>query len=225
MKKPPRVALIAAGKIAGSPITRMKFEEPKLGPVKAPSLRLASRIANSLRAGHPVSNYDEFDDCDLILISVPDEMLASVLEELPDSVASWREKIVIACSDHAGCEQLAKLARLGAATGTLAMIPGYEDRWLLLEGEKSLERHVRPIVGGLRLTPIASFQKRPYLEALECLGRQFLPCLKEASEGLRTAGIPGAEAAEIVERQVVRIMRSYFRSGSSKVKGSRERAG
>jgi hypothetical protein len=215
MKKPQRVALIGAGKLAGSPITRMRPLETQLGPVKAPSLRLASRIANSLRAGHPVSNYEEFEDCKLILISVPDAMLAPLLEELPGALSSWRGKIVVACSDTAGCEQLASLSHRGATTGTLAMIPGYEDRWFLLEGDKTVERQVRPMLAPLRVTAVGPMQKKQYLTALDCMGRQFLPCLKNASDGLRTAGIPGGEVSEIVERQAIRTMRSYFRSGKS----------
>jgi hypothetical protein len=213
MKKPPRVALIGAGKFSDSPITRMQFLETQLGPVKAPSLRVASRIANSLRAGHPVVDYEEFEDCELILISVPDPMLAQIIGELSGALNSWREKVVVVCSDHACCEQLAELASRGAATGTLAAVPGYEARWLVLEGEKAVERQVRPILAQLRVTVIGAVQKQQYLDALAGLGQQFLPCLKQASEGLRTAGIPGAEASEILERQVVRTMRSHFRSG------------
>jgi hypothetical protein len=220
MKKPPRVALIGAGKFSDSPITRMRFVEAQLGPVKAPSLRVASRIANSLRSGHPVATYEEFENCDLILISVPDPLLATMIGELATGLSTWREKVVVACSVHAGCEQLASLADCGATTGTLAMIPGYEDRWLLLEGEKAVERKIRPLLADLRVTAIGAFQKRHYLKALAGLGQQFLPCLKLAMDELKTSGIGGTEASEIVERQVARTMRSYFRSGLSTARGT-----
>jgi hypothetical protein len=42
-----------------------------------------------------------------------------------------------------------------------------------------------------------------------------MPCLKQASEALREVGIPGPEVNEIVERQVTRTMRSYYRSGKT----------
>lgn len=215
MKKPPRVALIGAGKLSASPITRLRNLGTQLGPIKAPSLRVASRIANSLRAGHPVPDYLEFDECELILVSVPDEMLPSIVEELSSVLCSWREKAVVACSDTACCGQLADLANLGAATGTLAMIPGYEDRWFLVEGDRAVERHLRPILNNFRVSVISPFQKQRFLDALRSMGDQFLPCLKQVSEELRIAGIPGPEAAEIVERRVTRTMRSYFRSGKT----------
>jgi len=150
----------------------------------------------------------------VILISVPDPMLAQIIGELSKALSSCHQKVVVACSDNACCEQLAELTNRGAAAGTLSIIPGYDDRWFLLEGDKAVERQVRPILAQLRITAVGAFRKRQYLEALESIGNQFLPCLKLATECLKTAGIPGAEASEIVERQVVRIMRSYVRSGA-----------
>jgi hypothetical protein len=213
MKKPPRVALIGAGKFALSPITRMRHLGPQLGPVKAPSLRVASRIANSLRAGHPVSGYDEFEQCELILISVPDDALASVLSDLGACVESRCPKVVVACGERACCQQLTDLASLGASTGTLAMVPGFEDRWFLVEGDKAVERQLRPLLADLRVTVIGAFQKQRYLEALAGAAGEFVPCLRKVTEGLKSTGIPSPEANEIIERQVSRTMRSYFRSG------------
>ena len=54
MRKGQSVGLIGAGKITDSPLERMWALRERLGPVKASSMRVASRIANSLRAGHPV---------------------------------------------------------------------------------------------------------------------------------------------------------------------------
>jgi predicted short-subunit dehydrogenase-like oxidoreductase (DUF2520 family) len=215
MKKPPRVALIGAGKFSNSPVTRMRNLNAQLGPVKAPSLRVASRISNSLRAGHPVSDYRQFEHSELILVSVPDDMLASILAELAASLYSWQQKTVVACSDEACSGHLSDLAALGAATGTLAMVPGYEDRWCLVEGEKAVERQLRPVLGELRVTHIDASQKQHYLQALTAMAGQFMPCLRHASEALRNAGIPSPEVNEIVERQVTRTMRSYFRSGKT----------
>jgi hypothetical protein len=215
MKKPPPVALIGAGKFASSPITRMRNLDSQLGPVKAPSLRVASRMSNTLRAGHPVSDYQEFDGCELILIAVPDDLLAFVIAELSAALFSWQQKTVVACSDTVCCEHLGELASLGAATGTLAMVPGYEDRWFLVEGGKTVERLLRPLLAQLRTTVIGAFQKHHYLEALASVNHQFMPCLKQASEALRGVGIPSPEVSEIVERQVTRTMRSYYRSGKT----------
>ena len=75
MKKAKPVALIEEGNLSASPLARFRWPSETLGPVKASSFRLASRIANRLQAGHPVKDYREFDACDLILICVPDDAL------------------------------------------------------------------------------------------------------------------------------------------------------
>ena len=68
MKKAQLVGLIAAGNLTGAPLTRFWWLAERLGPVKSGSYRVASRIVNMLRAGHPVKDYAEFETCDLVLI-------------------------------------------------------------------------------------------------------------------------------------------------------------
>src|SRR5689334_14150914 len=98
MKKPKSVALIAAGNLADSPVSRLWGLPERLGPVKSVSYRLASRMANSLRAGHAAKDYAEVGDCELILISVPDEMLAATTAELASAGISWAGKAAVIAS-------------------------------------------------------------------------------------------------------------------------------
>src|SRR5260370_13061866 len=92
MKKAKSVALIGAGKLSGSPVSEFWRLSDRLGPVKAPSFRLASRIANRLRAGHPVRDYAEFDSCRLILVSVPHAILPAVVGAVPSARICSRNK-------------------------------------------------------------------------------------------------------------------------------------
>lgn len=215
MKKPQQLALVGAGKFTDSPLTRMQDLAGQLGPVKAPSLRVASRISNSLRAGYAVSDYEEFQNSELVLISVPDDLLSGVIADMTAAPISWHGKAVVVCSPCAGCDQLRPLARAGAVIGSLATIPGYEHRWVLLEGDRTVERLVRGVIAynGLRITTIHPFHKKYYLDSLTSVGTQFVPCLKEATEALKCAGVDNNEATAIIEKQVTRTMRSYFRSG------------
>jgi hypothetical protein len=73
MKKAQSVGLIGTGSLTDSPLTRFRWLSERLGPVKSASYRVASRIANMLRAGHPVKDYVEFESCELILICVPED--------------------------------------------------------------------------------------------------------------------------------------------------------
>src|SRR5437660_9487619 len=98
MSRRQQVGLIAAGKLTDSPLVRMWALRERLGPVKASSMRVASRIANSLRAGHPVGDYEKFEGCGLILISVPDALLPKIVAELSTQPLTWADKTLVLCS-------------------------------------------------------------------------------------------------------------------------------
>ncbi len=215
MKKLQQVALVGAGKLTDSPLARLRNLGSHLGPVKAPSLRVASRIANTLRAGYAVDGYAGFESCPLVLISVPGRLLASTVDELALAPFSWLGKLAVLCSNEAGCNELAPLAELGAVTGSLACVPGSDDQWFVLEGSKLVERSLRPLIVGRgeRVTLIGTSQKNHYLSALACLSARLSPLLQEASESLKHAQVPNLKTVAIIEKQVSRTMRSYFRSG------------
>ena len=85
MKKPPPVALICAGKLTDGPLMRFRGLPEQLGPVMSTSLRLASRVVNTLRAGNPASGYDAFADSNVILLSVHDAAAPDFVWELAES--------------------------------------------------------------------------------------------------------------------------------------------
>src|ERR1700730_14430427 len=98
MKKAQSVGLIGTGNLTDTPLTRFWWLSERLGPVKSASYRVASRIANMLRAGHPVKDYAEFESCALILICVPEDTIAQVVSEMLASGISWHAKAVVLCS-------------------------------------------------------------------------------------------------------------------------------
>ena len=146
MKKPKSVALLAGGKLGSSPLARFWLLSEMLGPDKAASFRLASRIANSLRAGHPVQDYSQFDACRLIVISVPDQALARALEELRAAPISWSGKSVLLCSPSRGSLDLREFSVRGASIASIAAIPGFQDLRYLLEGDKRAVQDSRPLL-------------------------------------------------------------------------------
>ena len=60
-------AVAGGGRVSGSFVTRLPGLESALGPVAAQSYRLASRIVNSIGAGHAVRAYQDLNDSTLIL--------------------------------------------------------------------------------------------------------------------------------------------------------------
>lgn len=215
MKKPLQVALVGAGSFGDSPLARVSGLAEILGPVKAPSLRVASRIANNLRAGRAVPDYREFEGCPVVLISVPDPMAAAIISEMARAGLDWTGKVVVLCSNRLGMKELSPLCQLGAVTGSLAVVSGFESHWYLLEGERPVERQIRPMLvkPSVRVTLIASGEKGRYISGLDSVASQFVPLLVKAVDSLRLAGLGNTEAFAILEKQLLRTVRSYFRSG------------
>jgi hypothetical protein len=215
MKRPKSVALIAGGKISGSPLARFWLLSEMLGPVKASSFRLASRIANSLRAGHPVKDYREFDACYLILICVPDDALAGVVAELCSAGISWRGKSVVLCSAWRDSSELRELSTRGAAIGSITTIPGFHDLRYLVSGDKRAIQESKRLVENRerRCLAIERGRKPLYLAALTCTGSLLFPLVMAASESLRRAGVTPAVSISILEKQLTIGLRAYARGG------------
>jgi predicted short-subunit dehydrogenase-like oxidoreductase (DUF2520 family) len=215
MQRAKSVALIGAGKLTDSPVARFWGLSDQLGPVKSPSFRLASRLANSLRAGHPVKDYADFGACHLILISVPDEMLPQVVSELAAAEISWPDKAVVLCSTWLDSSALAEIAAQGASIGSLSTIPGFEDTVYLVEGDRLAILEARRLVEHRqrRVVPIERALKPFYLAALTCTGPLLFALLLAASESLRHAGVASSTSSAILEKQLGKTLRSYVKAG------------
>jgi predicted short-subunit dehydrogenase-like oxidoreductase (DUF2520 family) len=215
MKKAQSVGLIGTGNLTDSPLTRFWFLKERLGPVKSASFRVASRIANMLRAGRPVKDYAEFENCDLILVCVPDEKVAQIVSEMAASGISWRGRAVVLCSAWLDSDELQALSALGAAVGSLSPIPGFDDDRYLVEGDPLAIRRAKSLVEyrDRRAVSIDRPLKPFYLAALTCTGTILFAVLHVASESLRLARIPSALGATILERQLSRGLRAYLKGG------------
>jgi predicted short-subunit dehydrogenase-like oxidoreductase (DUF2520 family) len=220
MKKAQSVGLIGTGSLTDSPLTRFWYLPERLGPVKSASYRVASRIANMLQAGHPVKDYAEFEDCDLILVCVPEDTVSQVVSEMASAGISWRDKAVVLCSAWLDSGDLESLSALGAAIGSISPIPGFpisgsDDERYLVEGDPLAIRLAKKLVEyrERRVVAIERPLKRFYLAALTCTGSLLFAVLYVASESLRHARIPPALSATILERQLTRTLRSYLKGG------------
>ena len=215
MKKAKSVALIGAGKLTDSPLSRFYWLSDRLGPVKSSSYRLASRIANYLRAGHPVKSFEDFHASDLILLCVPERMLPRIVQELAASPVDFKGKAVVLCSLWLDSSELRPLSARGAAVGSICTIPGFNDLRYLLEGDRMAVLRSRNLVEhrDRRVVTIERTLKPFYLAALTCTGSVFYSILMAAAESLRHAGVTPAISASILEKQVGRTLRSFVRAG------------
>ena len=215
MKRPKLVALVAGGELSSSPLAHFWLLSEVLGPVKASSYRLASRIANSLRAGHPVKDYAEFDACRLILICVPDQAVAETVAELCSAGISWQGKSVVLCSAWRGSGDLREFSARGACIASLTAIPCFRDPRYLLEGDKRAVQESKRLVETRehRSVIIERDLKPFYLAALTCTSSLLIPLVMTAWESLRRAGVTSAMSISILEKQLNKGLRAYARGG------------
>jgi hypothetical protein len=215
MKKAQSVGLVAAGNLTDSPLTRFRWASQGLGPVKSGSVRVASRIANMLKAGHPVKDYAELGACTLILICVPEDSLSGIIAGLLSAEIDWREKIVVLFSAALDSGELREFSQRGAAVGSITPIPGFEDERYLVEGDPPAIRSSKRLVefGERRAIAIERPAKPLFLVALTCTGTLLFALISVADESLRHARIPNGFAATLLERQIIRTLRAYLKGG------------
>jgi len=220
MKKAQSVGLIGTGNLTDSPLTRFWWLSERLGPVKSASYRVASRIANMLRAGHPVKDYAEFESCVLVLICVPEENISQIVSDMLSAEISWRGKAVVLCSTWLDSGELRELSARGASVGSISPIPGFpipgsNDERYLVEGDPFAIRQAKSLVEYRERRAVAI--ERPlkpfYLAALTCTGTLLFALLHVASESLRNAQIPPGLSATLLERQLTRTLRSFLKGG------------
>lgn len=214
MRKRP-LALVAAGPISQSFLGRLPWLIEHLGPVKSSSFRLASRISNTLRAGFPVANFDEFEHVRAVFVSVPARSLGQVVEELAQSPVDWRHRTVFLCDADHDSSALEALALRGAATASLAPLEGFDGKRLLIEGSRAALSAARRLIGGsdTRLIELEPGGKNAYLAGITFLTSFSLPMLTAGAECFRLAGLGPRVAAQLVERLSQRTLRGFLKAG------------
>src|SRR4051794_24100418 len=119
MENPQRAALVYAGPVRRSNLTELKGLPGQLAYIKSSSIATASRAVTALRAGKPVTNYEDLDDANLILISVPETAIARITGELASANLSWRGRTVLLFDSLCDSSALGVLGDRGAAIASL----------------------------------------------------------------------------------------------------------
>jgi predicted short-subunit dehydrogenase-like oxidoreductase (DUF2520 family) len=220
MKKPQPVALICAGKLTDGALMRFRGLPDRLGPVMSTSLRLASRVVNTLRAGYAASGYEAFETCGVILLSVPDVAAPGFIREIAAAGQywtrkDWSQKFAILCSTLLESDALAPLAALGAQTASICEVAGFDGRLFLAEGDKAAITAVRPLIAGpdVKVVSVPGGHKTFYLAAAGCTGPLLTSLLICADECLSLSGLGVSEASGILQVQAQKTTRSFLSAG------------
>jgi hypothetical protein len=216
-----KYGVLGAGAVGASLIGRLPSKTRELGPVSAASYRVASRIANTLRAGYAVRTADELNVVASVLFHAPPDLVESLLGVLERAEIDWTGKALVFCDcfvDHAVRQRFNKK---GASTAVVREfgIPGR----IIVEadaGNQSAATNtalhaVHRIARELRLKVVdISPGSADLFDAAVTLGSAAItPLIDQASALLRAAGIRDFEAAQIASSLFEQTAQNYAHSG------------
>jgi hypothetical protein len=205
---------VGAGGVSSGLIGRLPRNAIALGPVGGVSYRVASRIANKLKAGWPVRSLDEMDSVRLILFHAPPEYLPALGESLTEARIQWAGKSLIFCD----CESvpvsiLTRFRELGASVATVrrSVLPGR----LILQGPAPALTFASRLARELKLRPVViSEGSETLFDAAMTLGSGGLtPIIDGVARTLRQCGLRDTEAAQLAAALFSRTAAEYAHSG------------
>jgi hypothetical protein len=215
---PYRYGLVGAGAVSSSLIGLLPSRTRELGPVSAVSYRLASRIANTLRAGYPVRTAAELNDVTNVLFHSPPESVDILLRLLETAPIDWKRKALIFCDCSVAPSIRARFQVRGASTAVARQF-GIPER-IIAEGNAESG-------GGAALHEVYRIGRELGTKAIEIspgsadlfdaavtLGRAAItPLIDRAAGLLRLAGIRDIEAVRIASELFEQTARDYAHSG------------
>jgi hypothetical protein len=196
MRKSKPLGLIATGKVSHELAVIAGFRD-SLGPIQAVSLRVASKMANRLKAGHPVSDARAFEHCRTIFVDAD-------LRRIPAGMNSFRGKNVIFFGAAPDDSTLRDLRSHSAAVATL--LPGSN---FALEGDLPAVREVKRMLrhSGRKFMEIKRGKRSLFEASLRMAATIFEPFAATVLECLRDAGLTARQARESLECELVRAVK------------------
>lgn len=214
MKKQSLVGLVVEGNSTNSAILRLPRLAEDVGPIKSTAPRVARRLSNSLRAGYAVAEYEELDECHMILVRVPDPDVPRVVEGLCSAELDFRSLCVVLCESWIFSDALNPLRAKGASVATIMPVHSARRRWFVVEGDSPALRSLRRFMGkneGKTLELRSG--KKEYYFAAELLGTALpVPLLAAAELALRKAGISGNHLQFLMQEMSEKLFRDLIRA-------------
>jgi len=209
------IALVCSGQVSRSFLARLPGLRENIGPVKASSIRLATRLVNSLGFGYPVASFDDLQHTHVVCLHMAPGQLQPVVAEMATAPVSWHGKIILLCDAAWSSRALTQLAAHGAHTASLAPIEGFEEHRFLVEGDSRAVRLARRLVQGekRRVVEVDAGGKDLFLAGLTYATSLFTPMAAASVECLKRAGMRPASAALVVERLLERSLRGFVKAG------------
>ncbi len=213
MRISPWVGLFAAGPVSPA-LARLPGLHAQLGPVTAASLRVASRIANGLKAGHHVVP-QKMGDASLVLVSGPEAALPALLDLALSSELDWSKRAIVLFDSHLDSDDLVAFRKLGAEVASLDPLDGFSDLRFCGEGDPLALRKVKRFLTACQsyLYVLEPGKKQVFSAGLAFTGTLATPLLAAAVDCFRKAGLDPKDAAVIAERALLVTLRAWQKAG------------
>jgi hypothetical protein len=205
---------MGAGAVGASLIGLLPSKTRELGPVSAVSYRVASRTANTLRAGYPVRTADELNGVPGVLFHSPPDHMEILLGLLERAEIDWAGKALVFCDCVVSRAVRERFRAKGASTAVVRQF-GLPGR-LIVEGfEGPALQTVHRIARELKMKAVEiSPGSADLFDTAMTLGSAAItPLIDEAAALLRNAGIRDIEAARIASSLFEQTARDYAHSG------------
>jgi len=205
---------MGAGAVGASLIGLLPSKTREVGPVSAVSYRVASRTANTLRAGYPVRTADELNGVPCVLFHAPPEHVEILLGLLEKAEIDWTGKALVFCDCIVDRAAGQRFQAKGASTAVVRQfgIPGR----IIVEGfDGPALQAVHRIARELKMKAVEiSPGSADLFDAAMTLGSAAVtPLIDQAAALLREAGVRDIESARIASSLFEQTARDYAHSG------------
>lgn len=209
----PRYGVLCAGAVSKSIIGRLPAKAREIGPVAGASYRVASRVANTLRAGYPVRSANALNVVPVVLFHSPPDQAGLLLSLLDAAAIDWARKSLIVCDCRVDRSFTARFCAKGASVAIACEfgIPGL----IVIEGTARAFAAARKIARDLRLRVIEINKSAAdtFDASVTLATAAFTPLLDSAAALLRDSGVRDVEAPRLAAALFEQTSRAYAHSG------------
>lgn len=205
--------VIGAGALGTSLIGQLPRKLRQIGPVAGASFRVASRMANSLRAGHAARTADELDEMPVILFHTPAKQIGAIAELLELARIDWKGKALVFCDCKPPCALLKRFQLQGADTAVVRQF-GIAGS-IMVEGTAAALACAHRIAVELRLKAIeiAPGSGDVFSAAVTLATCALTPLVHRSASLLRASGLRDREAARMATALFEQTIQAYGHSG------------
>jgi len=205
--------VIGAGALSKSLIGQLPRKTRQIGPVAGVSFRVASRMANSLRAGHAARNADELNGSPAILFHAPDDQVRLIADLLEHAQIDWKDKPLIFCDCEVPLPLVDRFRARGASTAVARQF-GIAGA-IMVEGTPPALACALRIASELRLRAIeiTPGSSDMFAATLTLATAALTPLVNRAASLLRAAGLRDKAAVGMATALFEKTIQEYGHSG------------